>query len=102
MRQKSLEEAYRLLPGPVAGHRHEERADLMRIEIEMIGRAVGGEPRRRRIEMQRRGPCLAVEPFIVERDILRPEQLGRTDAAARPLLAAHFEQIGKVAVEQYR
>ena len=41
-------------------------------------------------------------PLIFEHDIGGAEQLARADAAARPALAAHLEQIGEIIVEQQR
>ena len=45
---------------------------------------------------------LAVEPVIFEADVGGAEQLARAGAAARPLFAAHLEQIGEIVVEQQR
>ena len=60
------------------------------------------QPRRPRIEMQRRAARLVVEPLIIEPHIGRPEQFAGADAAARALFTTHFEQIGKIIVELQR
>ena len=103
MREQAPEKARRLLRDrPVAGHGHEQRFRLMRIQLELPGRGIDREPRRTRIEMQARGPLGVVEAAIFKQHVGRPEQLAGAGSAVRTPLAAHLEQIGKIIVEQQR
>ena len=53
-------------------------------QIEMIGRAVDGKPRRPRVEMQARWcATLPSRPMIFQNDVGGTGQLARADAAAR-------------------
>src|SRR5579871_1829100 len=72
----------------------------MRLELQMSNRAVGRDPRRPRIEMQRGHTRLTVEALVVEHDIGGTYELRSADAATRPALAAYLEQIREVVVER--
>src|SRR6185437_16672083 len=74
----------------------------MRRQLAMPDRSVDRQPRRPRIEMQRGGTRRIIQAPIIECDVGRPEQPGRTDAAALALLAAHLEKVSKVVVEEQR
>src|SRR3979411_1259382 len=103
MRQQSAKERSRLEAGRlVAGYRNKQRADLVRRQIEMIGRGIHRKPRRPRIEMQRGAAQLAIEPVIFEHNVGGTKQFAGADAPSRTLFAAHLEQIGEVTVEQQR
>ena len=57
VRQQPAEERHRLLHDrPVAGYGDEQRGDLLRLQLEMIGRGSDRQPRRPRVEMQRGDP----------------------------------------------
>ena len=101
MRQKPAHERHGLMiGGMVAGHRDEQRGDLLGSEVEMPGGAVDRKQSRARIEMQFGGSGVAVEAAIFEVDVGRAEQFARARAAARTPRATHLEQIGEIVVEQ--
>ena len=56
----------------------------------------------RRIEDQPRAPRRAIEAVIAQQDLVRRNDLAGAGAAARPLDAAHLEQVGEIAVEVQR
>jgi hypothetical protein len=71
----------------------------LRRQIEVISRGIHRKPRRLRIEMQRRAAQIAIEPVIFEHNVGGPKQFAGANAPARTCFAAHFEQIGEVAIE---
>ena len=103
VRQQAAKERHRLVHDRlVAGYRDEQCDHFLGRQLEMIGRRVDGEPCRPRLEMQGGNACLAVEPAIFQHDIGGAEQPAGAHSPARPALATHLEQIGKIIVEQQR
>ena len=70
--------------------------------VERIGGDAGDELGRRRIESQDGAARLAVEPLVIENDVMIFADLRRGRAAPRAADAAHFENIGKVAGKGHR
>src|ERR1700693_1323462 len=103
MREQTAKERDRLWRGGlVAECNNEQRALLLRRQLEMIGRRACRKPRWTRIELKRRAARFSVEPDIFQQDVGRTERFAGSYATARAALASHLKQIGEVVVEQQR
>src|SRR5882724_8619757 len=103
MREQTAKERDRLGRGWfVTECNNEQRAPLLRRQVEMIGRRACRKPRRTRLELKRRAARFSVEPDIFQQGVGRTEQLAGSYAAARAAFASHLKQIGEVVVEQQR
>jgi hypothetical protein len=75
---------------------------LARIELHIIQGAPGRKPFRRRIKGQGCAPQLVIEAVIAQHDLIVTPHLLRSGAAAFAVCSTHFEQVGKIILEQDR
>ncbi len=100
-RDQAAQERQRQRVGPIAAHGQKDRPHLARRrDADRNRRHDRRQPVRRRIEVQRGAPHFGVEPVIDQQHPIVAVKLCRRGAAPLAVRAAHFEQVGKIILEQ--
>ena len=98
-RNQTAQEWQRRRARPIAAHSNEKRTHFARLKVKLVSCRAGRKLVRRRIEIQRSAPYLAVQTIIGQNDPIVAVKCCTRGTPPITARAAHLEQIGKVVFE---